>query len=249
MIRGMQDQPTRLVRLEGCFNFRDLGGYATRDGRRVRWRRLYRSDALHHLSDADLRHVRDELGVRTLVDLRSSAERRGEPASLLAAPPVMAHHVPLFDRERSGDSPSLPLAEIYLMLLRVAREPIARAVRVLAAGDAPALFHCAAGKDRTGLVAAVLLGALGVRDEDIVEDYAATRHGLGGIVERLRSSDSYQYVFTELPPDTLHAEPETMARVLEEAGKEYGSMREYLRGAGFGEAELRGIEASLLDEE
>ena len=244
----MAERPARLVRLDGCFNFRDLGGYATQDGRRVRWRRLYRSDALHHLSEADLRHVRDELGVRTLVDLRSSAERSGEPASGLAAPPVQAHHVPLFDRERSGDTPSLPLAEIYLMLLRVAREPIARAVRVLATGNDPALFHCAAGKDRTGIVAAVLLGALGVRDEDIVEDYAATRDGLVGIVERLRSSDSYQYVFTELPPDTLHAEPETMARVLVEAGQEFGAMRGYLRSAGFEEAELRRLEASLLDE-
>ena len=79
----MQEPDSRLVRLDGCFNFRDLGGYATRDGRRVRWRRLYRSDALHHLSDADLRHVRDELGVRTIVDLRSSAERSGgTPASM-----------------------------------------------------------------------------------------------------------------------------------------------------------------------
>lgn len=244
----MQEPDSRLVRLDGCFNFRDLGGYATRDGRRVRWRRLYRSDALHHLSDADLRHVRDELGVRTIVDLRSTAERRGEPASPLAAPPVQVHHMPLFDRERSGSTPSLPLAEIYLMLLRIAREPIANAVRVLASSHEPALFHCAAGKDRTGIVAAVLLGALGVRDEDIVEDYAATKQGLVGIVERLRGSDSYQYVFSELPPDTLHAEPETMVRVLAEAGAEYGSMREYLRGAGFGDAELRGLEESLLVE-
>jgi protein-tyrosine phosphatase len=236
------------VRLEGCFNFRDLGGYATRDGRHVRWRRLYRSDALHHLSDADLRHVRDELGVRTIVDLRSSAERSGEPTSPLAAPPVQVHHVPLFDRERSGSTPSLPLADIYLMLLRFAREPIANAVRVLASSNEPALFHCAAGKDRTGIVAAVLLGALGVRDEDIVEDYAATKQGLVGIVERLRGSDSYQYVFTELPPDTLHAEPETMARVLKEAGEEYGSMRRYLMQAGLGDAELRRLEESLLDE-
>ena len=244
----MREPNARLVRLDGCFNFRDLGGYQTGDGRRVRWRRLFRSDALHHLSDADLRHVRDELGVRTLVDLRSSVERASEAASPLAAPPVQVHHVPLFDRERTGHAPTLPLAEIYLLLLRFAREPIARAVRVLAASDEPALFHCAAGKDRTGIVAAVLLGALGVRDEDIVEDYAATKQGLGGIVQRLRDSDSYQYVFTELPPDTMHAEPETMARVLAEAGKEFGSMREYLRGAGIGEEELRRLEESLLVE-
>lgn len=213
----------------------------------MRWGKVFRSDALHHISARDLRRVRDELGVRTLIDLRSTAERTNEAQSPLAAPPVRVHHIPLFDRERSGDTPSLSLDQTYLMLLRVAREPIARAVQVLAEQTEPAVFHCAAGKDRTGLVAAVLLGALGVRDEDIVEDYAATRHSLAGIVERLRSTPSYEYVFTELPPDTLHAEPQTMARVLEEARREFGSMREYLLDAGVERDTLGRLDDALLE--
>jgi protein-tyrosine phosphatase len=246
----MHDPTTRerLLDLEGCLNFRDLGGYRTRDGRSVRWGRLFRSDALHHLTPADLRLVRDEIGIRTIVDLRSSIERSREPIPSLAAPPIRVHHIPLFDRERPANAPALPLDEIYRILLLIARDPIARIVRVLAETRDPALFHCAAGKDRTGLVAAVVLGALGVRDEDIVEDYAATRRSLERIVDRLRTSASYDYVFTELPPDTLHAEPETMERLLAHVAGEYGSMRGYLRDSGVDEAELAALEASLLTE-
>jgi len=238
----------RLLDLEGCLNFRDLGGYRTGDGRRVRWGRLFRSDALHHMTPRDVRHVRDDIGIRTVVDLRSTTERAGEPEAALCAPPVRVHHIPLFDRERSGPAPALPLDQLYRALLAVAREPIARIVRVLAASTEPALFHCAAGKDRTGLVAAVVLGALGVRDDDIVEDYAATRRSLERIVDRLRTSSSYDYVFTELPPDTLHAEPETMERLLAHVADEWGSMRGYVLGSGVGESELASLEAALLAE-
>jgi len=237
----------RLVDLDGCLNFRDLGGYPTQDGRRVRWRRLFRSDALHHMTPRDLQRVRDELRIRTVIDLRSSAERSGEPRTPLCAPPVREYHVPLFDRERSGSAPALPLDEIYFVLLQVAREPIARVVRLLAESREPALFHCAAGKDRTGLVAAVVLGALGVRDEHVIEDYAATRRSLEQIVERLRESSSYDYVFTELPPETLHAEPQTMARLLGRVARDHGSMRGYLLGSGLQEAELTRLEIALLD--
>jgi protein-tyrosine phosphatase len=160
---------------------------------------------------------------------------------------VRVHHVPLFDGERSTGG-KLPLDQIYLLLLRVARAPIARAVALLAECGEPALYHCAAGKDRTGLVSAVVLGALGVRDEDVVADYAATRAGLEGIVARLRASDAYQYVFTELPPDTLHAEPATMERVLAEARREHGSMRDYLLAAGVAGDTLARLEDRLLED-
>jgi protein tyrosine/serine phosphatase len=240
--------PARLVKLEGCFNFRDLGGYAAQGGQRLRWRRLFRSDALHHMTPSDLRRVREEIGLRTIVDLRSSAERSQEPRSELGAPPVREHHVPLFDRERSGPAPALPLDELYFAMLQVARAPIADVMRVLVRGELPAVVHCAAGKDRTGLVSAVLLSALGVSDADVIEDYAATRTGLVRIVERVRGSSSYASVFVELPPETLTAEPETMARLLERVSREFGSMRGYLLACGLDAAELQALERALLEQ-
>jgi protein-tyrosine phosphatase len=239
---------SRLIELEGCFNFRDLGGHGTEDGRIVRWGRLFRSDALHHLTASDLRHIREELGVRIVVDLRSSAERAGEVPTSLCDPPVQEHHVPLFDGERRGAPPDLALDQIYSILLRVARVPIARFVRLLAESREPVLFHCAAGKDRTGLVSAVVLGAIGVREAEIVADYAETRRNLDRIVDRLRESASYEHVFTELPPETLHAEPATMEKFLAGVARDFGSMRGYLLGSGLTEAELALLEAGLLEE-
>lgn len=238
----------RLVDLEGCFNCRDLGGYRGSDGRRVRWGRLFRSDALHRLTARDVARMRDDVGLRTLIDLRSSAERDAEPHGPLAAAPMHVQHLPLFDGERSGSRPPMSLDETYFALLGVAREPIARIVRVLAAADAPALFHCAAGKDRTGVVAAVVLGAVGVCKEDLVQDYAATRRSLDRIVARLRESESYRHVFRELPPDTLHAEPATMRALLKRVAEAHGSMRDYLLGAcGVDGATLSRLEDALLE--
>jgi protein-tyrosine phosphatase len=247
----MSDRPatrSRIIELEGCFNFRDIGGHHTGDGRTVRWGRLFRSDALHHLTQGDLRRIRDELGIRVVVDLRSSAERAGEQPTSLCAPPVVEHHVPLFDGERRSAPSDLSLDQIYSILLRVARAPIARFVRLLAASNEPVLFHCAAGKDRTGLVTAVVLGAIGVREAEIVQDYAETRRNLDRIVERLRESTSYDHVFSELPPETLHAEPATMERFLAGVARDFGSMRGYLRESGVSPAELAALDANLLEE-
>src|SRR5438105_4998783 len=87
----------RRVDLEGCLNFRDLGGYPAGDDRRVRWRRVYRSDALHHLTPADVARMRDELAIGTVIDLRSTPEVRSDGRGALADAPVEFHHVPLFD--------------------------------------------------------------------------------------------------------------------------------------------------------
>jgi len=241
--------PDRFVALEGCFNFRDLGGRPTQDGRRVRSGRLFRSDALHHMTPGDVARVRDAIGVRTVVDLRSGVEREAEAPAALCEPPVALHHVPLFDRggHGSGASARLTLGQLYALMMQFARDPIARAVEILAASDAPALFHCAAGKDRTGVLAAVVLGALEVPDAVIVEDYADTRRSLDRIVARLRQSSSYEYVFTELPPETLHAEPATMEELLAHVRQRYGSMRGYLREAGVADASVDRLAAHLVE--
>ncbi len=240
----------RFVQLEGCVNFRDLGGYPVRDGRRVRHGWVYRSDALHYMTPGDVAHVRDALGVRDVIDLRSTAEVETDGPGPLAAPPVRRHHLPLFDVDRRlvhGAHEPRTLDETYTLMLRVAMRPLARAVELIARANGPSVFHCAAGKDRTGLLAAVLLGALGVDDEHIVADYALTRHALERITARLRASESYQYIFTELPPETLHAEPHTMQRLLANARTEYGDLRAYARRAGVSDEAITLLQAQALE--
>src|SRR4029453_7157853 len=121
---------SRLIPLEGCLNFRDLGGYPAADGRLVRWRQVFRSDALHLLSTADIVRVRDELRVRDVIDLRSSAELRSGGRGPLAEEAVRFHHVPLFDGEvRSEDrerAAQVSLADRYVFLAEIAGERIAR---------------------------------------------------------------------------------------------------------------------------
>lgn len=236
--------------LEGSANFRDLGGWRVAGGGRVRPGLLFRSDALHRLTPADVERLRGDLGIRTLIDLRSGHEVATEGRGPLAQPPVRYHHLPFFDGERRGAAaaPSADLGEIYFQMLRFAAKPIARALETLAASEAPAVFHCAAGKDRTGVLAAVVLSALGVADEDVTLDYARTQAAMERVTARLRESDAYAYVFTELPPETLHARPETMRGLLARARAEWGSLHAYARWAGAADAALAALRARLVED-
>ena len=240
----------RVIDLEGCLNFRDLGGYPTADGRTVRWQQVYRSDALHHLTPADVARVRDDLGVAAVVDLRSTAELRGEGRGPLAREPIGFHHLPLFDGQQSrpeGWPPIATLADRYFLLAEIAQAPIARLITVLGEAGGPVVYHCAAGKDRTGVVSAVVLGLLGVRDEVIVADYAATQENLEAIIERLMAAKGYQTMLSALPPDTLHAEAETMVAFLARIRERYGSMRGYARAAGVADAVVERLAERLLE--
>ena len=239
----------RLVELEGCLNFRDLGGYPTDSGSAVRWGQLFRADGLHHLSSADVRYLRDEVGLRDIIDLRSSQELALDGRGLLEAEPIRFHHLPLFDADRPAGGAAAPVAnltELYLLMAEFAKEPIGKVIATLAHTEGPAVYHCAAGKDRTGVISALILGLLGVADEIIVADYAATRENLDAIVARLQASDGYQHVWEELPPDTLHANPETMEKMLAGVEERYGGMEGYARDAGLTSAELDALRNRLL---
>ena len=241
----------RRIELAGCFNFRDLGGYPAEGGLRVRWRRLFRSDGLHHLTPEDVERLLGALAIRRVVDLRSSAELEAEGRGLLASrSEADFHHVPLFDATSRSDAPQpagLSLADRYFLMAEFACEPIARVLVALAEAPGPAVYHCAAGKDRTGVISAVLLGLLGVPDEVIVADYAASQEKLDAIVGRLMAAEGYQAMLSALPPDTLHAEPETMIRLLERVRDEYGSMLGYARAIGVDEGQVARLRERLLE--
>lgn len=239
----------RRVAVEGCLNFRDLGGYPTETGGTLRWRQLFRADGLHALSARGVATVCDEIGLGDIIDLRSSAELALDGRGLLEQEPIRFHHLPLFDSGRGQQAPPFgaSLADLYFGMIDFAREPIAKVVTVLARTRDPAVFHCAAGKDRTGVVSALLLSLLGVREEVIVADYAATRESLDAIVERLLASDGYQGMFENLPPDTLHAEPATMEGFLTRVRSEFGGMTDYAREIGVDPADVEHLRARMVE--
>jgi protein-tyrosine phosphatase len=240
----------RLIDLPGCNNFRDIGGYPTRDGMRVRWRLLFRSDALHRLTPAGVDRVVDQLEIGVIIDLRSTGEIGAEGRGGLRDRPPRYYNLPLFNGALAEDlnlAKSYTLADRYFLMVKHAKDPIARVLTALLETTTPAVFHCAAGKDRTGVISAIVLGLLGVRDEIIAADYAATQQNLDAIVDRLTESEGYREVLDKLPADTLHAEPETMFSLLHQLRDHYGSVRDYARDIGLTDDDIDRLHDRLLE--
>ena len=175
----------RHVALEGCFNFRDLGGYRTPDGRRVRWRQLFRADSLSRLTGSDFDQL-GAMGLATVIDLRTVSEVAERGRVEWPAPGITYHHLPMLDVLPDRDeyvewaAPDF-VARRYADMLATGASAVAEALRVLADSRChPAVIHCAAGKDRTGIISALVLGLLGVSDEDIVAAEPETMHAFLG---------------------------------------------------------------------
>lgn len=231
--------PRRLVRLDAVHNFRDMGGYPTLDGHTTRWRRLFRADGLYRLTPADLDVVR-ELGLNTVVDLRTFAELDERGTFPVADHPVAFHHVPIIDatwdpeRASRATDPADFLESAYLSMLDEGEENLAQAMTTLCVpGSLPAVFHCAAGKDRTGLLAMMILGCLDVLPEYIIADYALTAAGM----ERMREWAAREFPelharITSGPAIFSAAVPEAMRRMIDHVTQRYGSIREFALAVG-----------------
>ncbi|MFF3767642.1 GNAT family N-acetyltransferase [Streptomyces sp. NPDC001922] len=159
-------------------NFRDLGGYSTDDGRTVRWGRMFRSDSLGKLQGEDWERFL-ALGIRTVIDLRHSWEIEAK-GRIPEHPSFTYHHLSVEHRpyDQAGLGAEVQtgpfLAERYLEVAEDGVRELRRALEVIAAEDGPVVFHCTSGKDRTGLLAALVLDLLGVSEADIVADFALT---------------------------------------------------------------------------
>lgn len=242
----------RWITLDGSRNFRDLGGYTNRDGQRLRWRRLFRADALGTLTPHDVQRVREELGVRTVVDLRHARECALKGTATFAdGEEVRLHHLPLNRSDVPDDDP-LPdmddLGAVYLWISRGVGPILARVLQCIAADDAvPLVFHCAAGKDRTGIIAAVLLELLGVPDEAILADYALTELVGQDIRPEDRAAVFHAYQQDGPPPEALNARPHHMATFLEGMRATHGSIRDYVAAYGVTDPLIARLRGQLLE--
>jgi protein-tyrosine phosphatase len=233
----------RRIDLPGLFNLRDVGGYPTASGAAVPWRTLLRSDALHQL-DADGIAALAALRVRTIVDLRTHAEVEFAPSPLDELP-VRHTHVSIL----GGDLEALPLEleAIYAFVIDECGEAIADAIRPLCRPEAfPALVHCSAGKDRTGIVIAMMLSVLGVPDEVIAADYALS----GGYLDPEHTAAIGQLqagtgLGEELTSELLGSPPQLILASLARARAAHGSIESYLTAHGLTAADLAALRAAL----
>jgi protein-tyrosine phosphatase len=239
----------RLIALEGAVNFRDLGGYATVDGQRTRWRVLFRADGLGELSGADFSIMR-ELGIRTVVDLRSGYEVEQSRFDI-EAHPADFHHFPFIDQlpdvETWDRQPGL-LGTQYKEMLDDAVPQIIGALEVLTAPEAcPAVFHCTAGKDRTGLLSALVLSLLGVPEDTVVADYALS----GEAMERLRAKLILKYpdgknVIADID-EVFSANPDNMVELFAYLRERYGSVAGYAAKVGVSAGVVARLRETLLE--
>jgi protein-tyrosine phosphatase len=243
-VRELTSAPGRRLELEGVFNLRDVGGYPAAGGRTTRWRALLRSDALHRL-DPGGGAVLAGLGLRTVLDLRTEAEAEIAPCALDGLTNARTHISLL-----TGDLAALPmeLDAIYRYMIDDCGETIGAAIKVLAeAGALPALVHCSAGKDRTGIVVALILATLGVPDAVIAADYQLSAAYLDTAstpaIAQLQASTG---LGAELTEPLLSSPAQLILDVLAWAREAGGSVEGYLLDRGLTGADLERLRAALV---
>jgi protein-tyrosine phosphatase len=249
LIRRIRDAGGRHIAVGGTLNFRDTGGYPVTGGGVTRWRRLLRSDGLHRV-DGDGLSVLGALGLRTVLDLRTNAEAQiaASPLDELAQTGALTMQVSLI----GDDLDALPddLSAIYDFIIDNRGMAIGAAIRSLARpGALPALVHCAAGKDRTGIVVAFALAAVGVPEEFVAADYALSgmyldpQHTL--TIGRVQESTG---LGERLTAALLASPPELIIRALNRARQHAGSTADYLATGGVTRAELTALRSALVTE-
>jgi uncharacterized protein (DUF433 family) len=266
---------SRWIDLDGADNVRDLGGLPTVDGRRVQPHRLIRSDSLQGLNPDDVRQLVDDLGVRSIADLRSGVEVDTEgPGPMRDEPIVEIRHLSLFPEagvntdavaDGGADAPVvLPwqqrypkvseqerrrgAAEIYQRYLLDRADSIIEALRLIAQTDGATIVHCAAGKDRTGVVIAFALAEVGVQPSAIVEDYALSAERVEATIRRLAQRRTYA-MDLDMAVDIDRHKPraETMEELLAAMNERHGGIPAWLRAHGWTAEDADALRSRLLD--
>lgn len=225
----------RIIELEGAYNLRDLGGLETADGYEVRFGKLFRSDSLHKLTNADMT-VMQGYGINTVLDLRLNQEIATTGVARLVEHGARHVQISLMARDPVDLVPAHPLRTLGATYLWMATEGPDRFVEVITfladMQHMPALFHCAVGKDRTGLTAALIYSILGVDREDIIHDYVMTEPAMLRVMDSLSQSDVETEGKTLVHHSHNHAEDETIRTFLGWLDDEFGSPVEWLVTSG-----------------
>jgi protein-tyrosine phosphatase len=252
------------IDLEGAVNVRDLGGLPATDGGATVAGRLLRSENLQELTPGDIARLVSEIGLTTVVDLRSTNELTIEgPAPLDAVEgvrhahhPVLTEFIDVSDTVKAallldaaeadrGRYPDDHMCGHYLGYLENRPDQVVAALRSIATAPGAAIVHCAAGKDRTGVIVALALTAAGVEPEAVVADYAASNDRLEAVIARLSRSKMYAGGVAKVPVRAHAPRAETMKAFLEQLDARYGGMEAWAAANGLNADDLSQLRAKL----
>lgn len=242
----------RHLPLRGTYNVRDLGGYETLQGHTIPWGRFLRADSLHRLEEGEAERLH-EFGLRKVIDLRTPDEIAQAPNPFETFAQVQFANQPMFDDlspealSRTRGEGEDPLLAFYMAAINTRGAAIRAIMSEIAEVEQGAvLFNCTAGKDRTGIIAALLLGLADVPHEQIVADYTLTSDLIPDLVaeflalSRARGGDTENYARLLQSPD------QTMINTLRQIGKNYGAVSQYLNMVGLPADEINALRARLL---
>ncbi len=246
--------PRRHLPLRGTYNVRDVGGYPTKDGGQTRWRTLFRGDGLD-LVPPGSQAVLFDYGLRTVIDLRGSKDREELPSSFEGLDTVDYRHVNLigdefletwrgYETELTG---ATGLVFIFETLLDSRQEQMNEVITTLADG-LPALVHCAVGKDRTGVVTALVLSLAGVPDQIIVKDYSlSARYLRDPFVDSPFAPDNLDKdAYTWRHYQTEFCPPEAMQGTLQHVRDKYGDVEQYMRAVDLTGEQIDSLRDSII---
>ena len=252
MLDKTNSPPQRHLPLEGSYNVRDLGGYQTSNGGMTRWKTILRSGDMHDLT-LKSRAALVDYGVRTVVDLRRDTELEEKPNDFADSPGVSYHHHDIWGKliapARSDyDDASVWWLSHYRMLLDERRSQVCDAFATVADPDNwPVVFHCAAGKDRTGVVAGLVLSLAGVPSAMIAEDYALSAHFLLDRFLAVTPPEEVPIDFGWREYQREHCPPEAMRMTLKHLESMYGGAEGYLVGGGVSQAQIDSMRSAFLE--
>lgn len=236
----------RLISLEGAYNVRDIGSYVTATGQTVSPGHLFRADGLHKLTEQDQVLLLGR-GIRTIIDLRHGDEQLAKKNVFAESAAVVYHNISLINPATTLVENIRTLGDMYVNMLDQCGQSLREVFERIS--EAPAggvLFHCAAGKDRTGVVAGLLLDLAGVPAEVIAQDYAETEINLAPLMEEFRA---------EMPEAMqggkydafLGSAPENMVKMLDHLHNVYGGAEGYLISIGLDENQIAALKRRLLE--
>ncbi len=245
----------RRPRFNSIYNFRDLGGYQTTGGRKVAWRRIFRSGELHNMTRDDADRLKEKIGLTSVLDLRSNLEINQHGLGLITESGFNYFNVSLISDggDREGNIRRYQnindMGQFYLRLAaqKDFSQGIVQSLEIIAdPANHPLVFHCSAGKDRTGVLAAILLNSLDVITEDIVNDFLLSEPYVKIVASRIQNDPKLAEDHKSLPEYFWRVRPESMVMFLTGLKQEYGSVKMYLDAQGAKPSLITQLKNTLL---